>query len=126
MQTTKTKRFIGLLAIILLLASACGVHYVPSSNHTVNGTRVELNKANFKVVKKVKGNSTATYVLGIGGISNKALIEQAKADMMGNADMEGKSRTIIDLVTEYHLARVFPFYYKKTVTVSGTLIEFTN
>jgi hypothetical protein len=126
MKSTNTTKLITLLAVVMFLAAGCGIHYVPSSNRTVNGTRVELTKGNFKVVKTVKGNSTATYVLGFGGISNKALIEKAKADMLENADMEGKARTIIDLVTEYHLTRVFPFYYQKTVTVSGTLIEFTD
>lgn len=126
MKTQKLPKNLLLLAILAVLISSCGVHYAPVMNRNTNGSTISITQNNFKVVKRVSGQSKATYILGIGGLNNKALIENAKADMLKSAELEGKSRVVIDVITEFHLTKVFPFYYQKTITVSGTLIEFTN
>lgn len=106
--------------------SSCGIHTANILNQNSNLTNVELNRKNFVVVQEVMGQSTAVYVLGIGGISNKNLINRAKSEMVRNANLVGTSRAIINVTMENHDIIVGPFYMKRTVTVSGHVIEFTD
>lgn len=113
-----------LISLITFLMTSCGVHSAMVSNTNNNLTNVELNKKNFKIIEHVSGKSTATYFVGIGGLSNKALIGKAKAEMLKNANIEGGAKAIINLTTESHISIIFPIYYRKTVTVSGHIVEF--
>ena len=67
-----------------------------------------------------------TYIFGIGGHSNKALIEKAKSKMLENANLIGGARAIINLTTESHISIIYPIYFKRTITVSGHIVEFTD
>lgn len=113
-----------LLAIVIPLLTGCGTHYAIVGNLNANNTNVELSQKNFVVLDKVSGTSTATYFFGIGGIDNKALVERAKAEMLRSVDFEGSSKAIVNLVTETHFTFGYPVFFKKTVTVSGHIIEF--
>ncbi|MBI4930844.1 MAG: hypothetical protein HY841_08795 [Bacteroidetes bacterium] len=109
-----------------LFLSSCGVHQAVITNVAATNTNVELSKKNFKVTDKVAGTSSAVYVFGIGGISNKALIERAKLNMFSNANLIGSSKALINLSIETHFTYVYLFFFKKTITVSGYVIEFTE
>lgn len=122
----KTIKFLSIIFLTSLLMTSCGLHTAMVGNINNTTTNVDLNKNNFKVIEKVSGKSTATYVLGIGGLSNKALIEKAKVKMLENANLIGGSKAIINLTTESHMSIVYPFYLKRTITVSGHIVEFTN
>ncbi len=120
------KNFI-LLLIVAFTFVGCGVNEHLSYNENQQQTSVQLSKANFIVVAKVKGEATATYWFGIGGIKEKALVEMAKADMLSKANILGKPRAIINVTSEiHHLGVLSPIYYRKTVIVSGHVIEFTD
>ncbi len=123
---TKFLKSLVLLSLITLLVSSCGVGSPSINNLSTSNTTIELNKANFKVVEHVSGTSTSTYYFGIGGFSNKALIDLAKSEMMESADLIGYSKAIINVTTDVHRNFILPFYYKKTVTVSGYVIEFVE
>jgi hypothetical protein len=120
----KTLKIQSTFLLILILMTSCGIHSGKISNINNNNTNVELGKKNFKVIDRVSGKSTATYVLGIGGLSNKALIEKAKIKMLENASLTGSSKAIINVTAESHTTLVFPFFYQKTVTVSAHIVEF--
>ena len=122
----KKIKILTVLLLTSILMTSCGVHTAMVSNTNNNTTSVELTKKNFKVIKKVSGTSTATYFLGIGGISNKALIERAKSQMLGQADIIGGAKAVINLTTESHITMVNPIFFQKTVTVSGHIVEFTE
>ena len=107
-----------------LFLSSCGVHSASMGNLNSNVTHVQLDEANFEIVQAVRGTSTATYFFGIGGISNKSLVEKAKAEMVEEANIMGKSRALINLTTESHVTIVYPIFYRRTVTVSGHVVEF--
>jgi hypothetical protein len=92
----------SLLIFAPFLFASCGIHSAMLTNVNSNITNVELSRNNFKVVEKVSGNSTATYFMGIGGLTNKALVENAKAKMVENVQFDGSSRALINLVTETH------------------------
>jgi len=122
----KSMKLIFSILITVVLMSSCGIHSNNSINTNNNITNVELNKKNFRVVERVKGQSTATYVFGMGGIYNKSLVEIAKNQMFENADLSGGAKAIVNVTTESHLTFVLPFFYKKTVTVSAHIVEFTD
>lgn len=123
MRTFKT---LSIIIITSILMTSCGIHSAMVGNVNNNNTNVELSKKNFKVIEKVSGKSTATYIFGIGGLSNKALIEKAKFKMLENADLIGGSKAIINLTTESHISIVYPLFFQKRVTVSGHIVEFTE
>jgi len=61
-----------------------------------------------------------------GGTNRKNLYNEAYAAMIEQADLTSGSRTITNILTEEHVGGVPPFYYKRTLTVSGTVVEFTR
>ncbi|HIZ85380.1 MAG TPA: hypothetical protein IAC04_02695 [Candidatus Coprenecus stercoravium] len=89
-------------------------------------TEVRLDSDNFKVVKQIKGEATATYVFGIGGLSKKALTESAISDMMEKAELTG-SQAIVN--TTYYVKTInicLPIYFKRTAYATAYVVEFTN
>ncbi len=122
----KTIKILSIIFLTSFLLTSCGIHSGMVANLNNTTTNVDLNKNNFKVIEKVSGNSTATYVFGIGGLSKKALIEKAKVKMLENANLIGSSKAIINLTTESHMTIVYPFFLRRTITVSGHIVEFTQ
>lgn len=122
----KTFKILSIVFFTSILMTSCGIHSAMVRNINNNTTNVALSRKNFKVIDRVCGESTAIYVLGIGGLSNKALIEKAKTKMLENANLIGSSKAIINVTTESHMTLVVPFFYQKTVTVSAHIIEFTE
>ncbi len=122
----KTCKILSIVFLTSILMTSCGIHSANVSNINNYTTSVGLNKKNFRVIDRVSGKSTATYVLGIGGLSNKALVEKSKARMIEDTDLTGGSKAIINVTTESHTTLVVPFFYQKTVTVSAHIIEFTE
>lgn len=111
-----------LFSVMFLLG--CGVNTNIPYNLNTNNTNVELNQKNFEVVATVTGESSATYVLGIGGLRNRALYDMAKADMLKNADLVGGARALANVVTEQHITMVYPFYFKRRIIMSAHVVEF--
>ena len=119
------KKTIFLLLGIALLFSGCAIHHGLTANANLNTTEVVLAKKNFKVIESVQGKSQAMYILGIGGLSKKALLAEARANMLANANIIGDSRAIINESVELKHS-FFPFVRKHQVTVTAHIIEFTE
>ena len=109
----------------MLLTTSCAVHSGLTSNLNNHSTEVVLSKKNFKVIKTVTGESSVTYVLGIGVLSKRALIAQARAKMLEEAGLEGGAKAIINETVEVKGSN-FPFVGKKLVVVTAQVIEFTE
>lgn len=122
----KTIKIIAIVFMASILMTSCGIHSATVSNTNNNVTHVELSRNNFKVIDRVSGTATATYIFGIGGLSNKALIEKAKANMLEKANIIGGSKAVINLTVESHMSLIYIYYIQKTVTVSGHVVEFTD
>ncbi len=115
-----------MVLVALFLSSCAGLNRMyPISTQNIS-TEVQLNRKNYKVIERVSGEATATYIFGIGGLKNKHLVEQAKDVMLYKAKLEGGARAVINMSTEVHDGLWTPFYFKRTVRVSGYLIEFTE
>jgi hypothetical protein len=114
-----------MLFLSITLLSSCAFHNGLSSNQNNNTTEVVLAKKNYKVIASVQGESQATYVFGIGGLSKKAMIAEARANMLSKANIIGGSKAIINEIVEVkHTA--FPIVQTHKVIVSAFVIEFTE
>lgn len=109
----------------LLFLSSCGVNNAFILNDNQNSTQVHLTSNNYKVLEKVSGSAEVEYVLLFGGMKRTQLYENAYSDMVNKANLMG-SKALINIVTEEHIGGVPPFYYKRTITVSAHVIEFTR
>ena len=112
------KLLVFALVLGSLLFTSCAAHMLSVSHNN-------LSQKNFKVVGQVQGEATATYILGIGGLSKKALNANAIAEMYENANLTG-SQTIINVYVKKTVGGVMPFYTKNTNIATGTIIEFTE
>ena len=114
---------------LLLLVNNCGFMPEGYLGHSTN-TQVILSEANYKIINTVKGQATATFILGIGPFNNR-LYSRAKIDMLENANLAGggnKSRALINITTDeqikYFILGYFPLWFSKTVYMSADVIEF--
>ena len=113
---------------ILLLVNNCGLMPEGYLGHSTN-TQVILSEANYKIINSVRGDATATFILGVGP-SNNRLYSRAKKDMLENANLAGggnKSRALINITTDEQIRFVWfyiPFWFSKTVYITADVIEF--
>lgn len=120
---------ITLYSILLLLTtclSSCGIGTALVVNHNQNATEVHLSGNNFTVVDQVSGSSEVSYVFAIGGMKKRQLYENAYSTMLKKANLLNGSKAIINVITEEHVSGFAPFFVKRTITVSGQVIEFTR
>lgn len=107
------------------LLVGCGQSFYPTDNHNLVATNVNISEANFRVVGLVEGQAKATYILGIGGLSGKALRSNAYSDMVRNAKLKGSQMIVNATIHQMHYG-FLPFRWTKTVKYQGTVIEFVN
>ena len=120
------KKYLTLIvACMAMLCSSCGISRQAATNSNVAQTQVVLAKNNYKVIGTVTGESSQDYWFGIGGLSKSSLNQSAMADMYRNADLEGKSRAIINVSVVYKNKYILIYSGVKAIA-TGTLIEFTE
>jgi len=120
---------IGIYSVLLLLTaflSSCGIGHALVTNHNQNATEVHLSGNNFKVIDQVNGSSETSFVLAIGGMNKRQLYENAYSTMLKKANLLNGSKAIINVMTEEHVSGFFPFFVRRTITVSAQVIEFTR
>ncbi len=88
-------------------------------------SEVKLTRNNFIVIGRAYGTYTATYVLGIGGLSKPTAATNAIANMYDNAALRG-SQAVIDVTTSQRTTSYLGIVNKIEYTASGTIIEFTD
>ena len=71
----------------------------------------------------MSASASTTYVLGIGGLSRKALKQNAVADMMNKAELVG-SQEVINITTKVSTRVITPLFVRVTVTAYGTVVQF--
>lgn len=114
------------LIISALLLSSCGTGTALIVNQNLNTTQVNLGSNNYKVVGSATGTCEVEYILLIGGLSQRQIYQNAYSDMVSKASLGSGSRALINVVSEEHIGGVPPFYFKRTITVSANIIEFTE
>lgn len=120
------KNLVTIIISVLVLAS-CGGFSKGNASLNVHSTEahVQLSKKNFKVVDYVSGEAKTTYIVGIGGLSKRSLIEKARSEMYKNANLVGTSRIILNENIDYY-NEFYPFVKITKVTVTGYVYEFTE
>lgn len=111
-----------LVSLSLCLLCSCSAHLYNTSNHNISETQVVLDKANFTVIGTVSGSASASYILGIGGLSQKSLKGNAVAKMYENANLTG-SQAIINVTFKQRVSSIL-IYSEIEYTASGTIVEF--
>ena len=115
--------FVAFLSATCL--SSCGVNTHLVSNQNLSQTQVLLQNEKFRVLGEASGTARATYIIGIGGLSQKAIMNNAVADMYRQANLSGP-QTIVNINVHSHVGGVFPFYYRVTYVASGQIVEFSG
>jgi hypothetical protein len=106
------------LFFTLLLTSCAAYHsgYMASS--------VSLSSANFSYVKlNVKGKSTATYILGIGGLGKETLVNSAKEQMLSENKLKN-NQGLSNLTVNFKNSNILGILSKVTCTVTADIVEF--
>ncbi len=114
-----------LVATAMVLTS-CGAGTALIINQNQNTTHVHLGSNNYKIVGDATGTCEVEYILLIGGLNKKQIYQNAYADMVSKASLGSGSRALINVVTEEHIGGVPPFYFKRKITVSANVVEFTR
>lgn len=114
------KAAMAVAAIIML--SSCGASHYLTTNANLQQTNVVLSQNNFHVVKNVESSVTAKYWFGIGGISKKALQENAVAELTKKANLTG-SQALVNVTVKYS-GRVILCFSESTYHAEATVIEF--
>lgn len=120
----KTLKMLCVAAIGAAILTGCGLGLPLTNNQNSLQTNVVLQKNNYKVVKTITGEATATYIFGIGGLSKKSLKEDATAVMIKNAKLDGKAQAIVNTQVTLRNAFITPFYIKSIATAQAQVIEF--
>ncbi|MDR2586322.1 MAG: hypothetical protein LBC84_08960 [Prevotellaceae bacterium] len=111
------------VSVVLSLVS-CGVHMGVPSTINNNISNVVLQKNNYRIIQKVQGQRTATWVLGIGG-AFRPLVEKARSEMLKDASLLGSAKAIINESVEVN-EKFFLLFGFRTITVSAYVIEFID
>lgn len=122
----KTFKRLCVIAVCATALVSCGLGTNLTSNQNSLQTNVVLQKNNYKVVKTITGEATATYIFGIGGLSARALRDNATATMIKNAKLDGKAQAVINTQVSVKTATITPLYMKKIATAQAQVIEFTE
>ena len=93
-------------------------------NHQV--TQVVLDEANYTYVGSATGEASSVNILGIGPFGAKALVQEAKEDLLENVDLYSGSRALVNVVIDHKYTYFSWIYVKKTVYVSADVVEFNK
>lgn len=118
------KRFFAIFAaaFVAVILTGCGMSSYMTSNVNVNQTNVVLQEDNFHVVRNVSAEVSQTYVFGIGGLSKRALKDNAVSELTEKAHLTG-SQALVNVTMKEDFQTVL-FWSKRTVRAQGTVIEF--
>ncbi len=84
-----------------------------------------LSSGNFSYVKyNMKGEATATYFLGIGGLAKNALVAEAKQQMLSSNSL-GSNQALVNVTVNYKYSFFFLMIVRTvTCTVTADVVEF--
>jgi len=109
---------------MMVVISSCGAGRAIMRNQNQSSTQVHLSENNFRMVSSVSGTAEAKYWVLIGGRKREQMYNEAYAEMVNSAELLGGPRALVNLLTEEHVGGVPPFFLKRTITVSGQVVEF--
>lgn len=121
-ETMRKFKLLFAVLVSALLFVGCSVTSYPTKNVNLTQTNVVLQDNNFTIVKSVSAEASSSYFFGIGGVSKKALHDNAVANLTKEAGLVG-SQALIN-VTVKSDTQFFFIWSKTTYRAYGTVIEF--
>jgi hypothetical protein len=121
----KAIKFLFFSLLGILFASCAGLNTTPYTNNQVE-TKLILSEGNYRIVKEVNGEWSATYVLGIGGLSKRALKNNAISKMYQDAHLTGNQQIINVTTTQSVEVWALGIYMKVRAMAHGYVIEFID
>jgi hypothetical protein len=120
MKSLFSQLVFGLLVAVLF--TSCAAYH---NGYMTNSA--SLSEANFSYLKQnIKGEATATYVLGIGGLSKKTLVDHAKQKMLDSNPLES-NQTFANLTVNFKSSIYFGFLVRTVkCTVTADVVEFNS
>lgn len=115
------KRLALVLAVVAVSIWSVGCSTTHGSIGHGIMTKVQLNQANFTIVRSVTGTATADYFFGIGP-DEQDLLGLAKRDMIRQAKLKGP-QAIVNVTTDIQQTGAL-FGYQKKAFVSGEVVQF--
>ena len=113
------RKLVFMLITAAVLSSCGGLTHITAPNS------VSLSHDNFKFVKVVNAETEAHYILGIGGLSDRAT-EDVVEKLRQNAYLQ-KNQALADIhIKTTTKVFVLGLYIKRTLTASATVVEFGN
>lgn len=122
----KVIKFVFVVCVAVFLASCAGLNTTNYVNNDVVQTSVVLAHNNYRILKEVSGMATSTYILGIGGLSQKALTNNSRTEMFRNANLKDGQAIINIATTVSNKMIVGPIYMQRSAITTGYIIEFTD
>lgn len=109
------------IAISVFITSCAATH----NGYMANSA--SLSAANFSYVKKdLRGQATATYIFGFGGIARKTLVDDAKRQMLASNPLKN-NQTLANLTVNFKTASYAGYVVNiVTCTVTADLVEFNK
>jgi len=109
------KLLLPTLVVSLLLTSCAAYHdggFYPA-------VQLNASEANFQYVKTIEAQATATYVFGLGGASQTALIKNAKEQLYAKYEL-GPNEVLINYSSDFKNFWVLaPVYYQRTLIMTA-------
>ncbi|MFT4753207.1 MAG: hypothetical protein ACI85Q_000745 [Salibacteraceae bacterium] len=106
------------LSIFTILFSSCAFHSGLMTGNT------SITNSDFKYVALAQGSAITTHVFGIGGLKKKALVFEAKKDLLKNYPLR-KGQALANVTVD--LKRTYVFCVVRTrMTVTADVIDFNT
>lgn len=120
------KKF-SFLIVVLTISLLSGCIGVSELAYQSIDTNLNSRDYDYQIIRDVTGTASATYVLGIGGMSLDArkLFNNSHKDMMQKAQLKENQR-IINIISEEKVRVWLGVVCKHTIYTTGTVIEFTK
>ena len=108
-----------LVVISAILLTSCSAGH---SGYMANSA--SLSSANFSYIKQnIKGEATATYILGIGGLAKETLVNDAKQNMLAENPLKN-NQTLANLTVNFKTSHYLGLYATAKCTVTADIVEF--
>ena len=105
--------------IITILISSCSAYH---GGYLTNSA--SLSSGNFSYVKmNVKGTSTTTYVIGVGGIAKETLVNNAKQDLLTSNPLQN-NQDLVNLTVNFKTSYYLGIVITVKCLVAADIVEF--
>ncbi|MFM1961205.1 MAG: hypothetical protein RLZZ172_50 [Bacteroidota bacterium] len=112
------KNIFKFLFVGLFIQSCVAVHSGSMSNSA------SLSAPNFSYVKQgVSGESSATYILGIGGLSRQTLVADAKNSMLKEYTLKD-NQALSNLTVNFKTSNYFGVFQTVQCFVTADIVQF--